>query len=111
AKALDKVSTNSATMDLANCISEMITLSLEDIAEYWKVAGEISYTLNTDYDPNSLDYQMVQSIGALYEQGLIDKEEAQHKLKEGEIIRADRDLDEMNKNISNEADGLDKDAE
>ncbi len=111
AKALDKVSTNSTTMDLANCISEMITLSLEDIAEYWKVTGEISYTLNTDYDPNSLDYQMVQTIGGLFETDLIDREEAQNNLKEAGIIRADRDLDEMNKNISNEADGLDKDAE
>ncbi len=111
AKALDKVSTNSTTMDLARCISEMITLSLEDIAEYWRVTGEISYTLNTDYDPNSLDYQMVQTIGGLYDQGLLDKEEVQHKLKEGEIIRADRDLAEMNKNISNEADGLPSNAE
>ncbi len=106
AKRLDKVSSNSTTIDLANTVSKMITQTLRDIAEIWKVSGEVSYSLNTDYDPTRLDYQMITSIGDIYERGLIDKEEAQHNLKKGEIIRADRDLNEMNKNIDNEEQGL-----
>jgi len=106
AKALDKVSSNSTTVDLANTISKMVTQTLKDIADIWNVSGDISYTLNTDYDPTRLDYQMIAAIGDIYDRGLIDKEEAQHNLTQGEIIRADRDLNEMNKNIDNEAQGL-----
>ncbi len=108
AKRLDKVSTNSTTIDLANTVSRMITETLQDIAEIWTVSGEISYTLNTDYDPTRLDYQMITAIGDIWDRGLIDKEEAQHSLKQGEVIRHDRDLDEMNKNIDSEESGLSK---
>ena len=106
AKRLDKVSSNSTTIDLANCVSDMISETLQDISDIWGTGEEVSYRLNTDYDPSHLDYQMIAAIGDIWERGLIDKEEAQYNLKQGEVIRADRDIEEMNKNIDSEEGGL-----
>ncbi len=112
AKRLDKVSSNSTTADTANTVSRMITGAIKIIADIRGIDGkEISYPLNTDYDPTSLNYQMVTAIGDLHDRGLIDKEEAQHQLKKGELIRHDRDLEEMNKNIDSEESGLGANAE
>ena len=106
AKALDKVSTNSTTIDVANTISAAITSSIQDIADLLGVSGDISYKLNTDYDPSGMSGQDLTAYVSAWHMGAFDKAELDHKLQRGEVIRADTDLKVMNKNIDNEQNGL-----
>ena len=107
AKRIDKIGTDSVTVDLAVTVSEAVTRTMKTIADISGVTEDVSYMLNTDYDPSTLDAQTIAAIGNLNNlQGLIDKEEAQHNLQKGGLIRADRDLAEMNKNIDRENNGL-----
>lgn len=63
---------------------------------------EVKVRLNTDYDVSTMNSSQITALVALWQSGGIAKSDLFNNLKEGEILSADRKLDEMNAEIDEE---------
>lgn len=97
---------NSVLANFANSLSDTFSKLLRIYLE-WSTGTQISQddvrvTINTDYDVATMSPAELTSLVALWQNGGIAKSDMQKKLKEGEILDADRNLDEMNAEIEEE---------
>lgn len=63
---------------------------------------DISVSINTDYDVSTMNSQQITALVSLWQNGGIAKRDLFDNLKEGEILSANRDFDEMNSEIDEE---------
>lgn len=63
---------------------------------------EVKVKINTDYDVSTMNSAQITALVALWQSGGIAKSDLFNNLKEGEILSADRKLDEMNAEIDEE---------
>lgn len=63
---------------------------------------EVKVKINTDYDVSTMNSAQITALVALWQSGGIAKSDLFDNLKEGEILSADRKLDEMNAEIDEE---------
>ena len=97
---------NSVLASFANNISQIFSRHLRIYLE-WSTGQEIaqedvSVKINTDYDVSTMSPTELTALVALWQNGGIAKSDLFRNLKEGEILDADRNLDEMNAEIDEE---------
>ena len=97
---------NSVLADIATVLSEIFSKLLWFYLT-WSSGldikrSEVSVSFNTDYDVSFMSPTELTALVALWQNGGIAKSDLFLNLKEGEIIKADRDLDEMNAEIEEE---------
>lgn len=97
---------NSVLASFANNMSQIFSRLLRIYLE-WSTGTEIapedvSVQINTDYDVANMSATELTALVALWQSGGIAKSDLFQNLKEGEILDADRNLDEMNAEIDEE---------
>lgn len=97
---------NSVLAEIAVNLSEVFKKLLKIYLE-WSTGSEIAddeldVSLNTDYDVATMSSSEITALVSLWQQGGIAKRDLFDNLKEGEIIAANRDFDEMNSEIDEE---------
>ena len=80
---------NSVLSSISYSASAALTKMLQWLAEWSRVSGDISVTLNTDFAPQQMDAQMFQQLTQAYLSGAISYSEYFANLKDGEVIRAE----------------------
>jgi len=83
---------------IANSISGAITKGLQIAGKWVNVPDneieDILYKLNTDYLPNTMNFQMLQALLQSWQSGVLTDPDIFMLLKKGELIRADKTFDE-----------------
>ena len=97
---------NSVLASFANNMSQIFSRLLKIYLE-WSTGQvldqeDVRVQINTDYDVVNMSAQELTALVALWQSGGIAKSDLFRNLKEGEIIDADRNLDEMNAEIEEE---------
>lgn len=97
---------NSVLAEFAITLSKIFTKLLKIYLE-WSLGAEfaddeIKVVFNTDYEVSTMDPSQLTALVALWQSGGIAKSDLFKNLKEGEILSADRKLDEMNSEIDEE---------
>ena len=64
--------------------------------------SDVDVQFNTDYEVSTMNSAQLTALVALWQSGGIAKRDLFNNLKEGEIVRANRDFDEMNSEIDEE---------
>ena len=90
AKSLDKVAQNSTTANIAITISEAYIKALNFAARWLGAAEDTVYQLNTDYNPSTMNPQLLTSLMMAEQSGQISYETFWENLKRGEIANSDR---------------------
>lgn len=97
---------NSVLASFANNMSKIFSKALryylmlttgQDIPQ-----DDVSVKINTDYDVSTMSPAELTALVSLWQSGGIAKSDLFRNLKEGEILDADRDIDEMNAEIEEE---------
>lgn len=97
---------NSVLASFANNMSQIFSRLLRIYLE-WSTGTEIKQEdvkvqINTDFDVATMSATELTALVALWQSGGIAKSDLFRNLKEGEILDADRNLDEMNAEIDEE---------
>ena len=97
---------NSVLASFANNMSQIFSRLLRIYLE-WSTGADIKQEdvkvqINTDFDVSTMSAQELTTLVALWQSGGIAKSDLFKNLKEGEILDADRNLDEMNAEIDEE---------
>ena len=97
---------NSVLASFANNMSQIFSRLLRIYLE-WSTGTDIPQenvrvTINTDYDISTMTAQELTALVSLWQSGGIAKSDLFRNLKEGEILDADRNIDEMNAEIDEE---------
>lgn len=94
AKGLDQVAQNSTTANVAITVSNAIQSLLTLANELMGGSGDVTYSLNTDYNPTSMNPQMLTALmGAVQMEGISPETFYENMLK-GEIANPDRTFEE-----------------
>ena len=105
---------NSVLASFANNMSQIFSRLLRIYLE-WSTGSEIDpesvkVKINTDFDVATMSATELTALVSLWQSGGIAKSDLFRNLKEGEILDADRQLDEMNAEIDEEQQALDEKA-
>ena len=97
---------NSVLASFANNMSQIFSRLLRIYLE-WSTGADIpqenvKVQINTDFDVSTMSAQELTTLVALWQSGGMAKSDLFRNLKEGEILDADRNLDEMNAEIEEE---------
>ena len=97
---------NSVLASFANNMSQIFSRLLRIYLE-WSTGSDIpqenvKVQINTDFDVSTMSAQELTTLVALWQSGGMAKSDLFRNLKEGEILDADRNLDEMNAEIDEE---------
>ena len=97
---------NSVLASFANNMSQIFSRLLRIYLE-WSTGSEIKaedvkVKINTDFDVATMSATELTALVSLWQSGGIAKSDLFRNLKEGEILDADRQLDEMNAEIDEE---------
>jgi len=90
---------------VAGAVSKGIKSALQLAAEWVNATEEITFTLNKDFMPTTMNAQLLQQLTASWQSGGISHQVYFEALKRGEIIRADLDLEEMKEDIDQDIPG------
>jgi len=83
---IDKSSETSILATMANNISAAITKSINIMLEWNGQAGNLTYQLNTDYDPSLFDAQLMTAINKSVEMRNMSRKTAVSNFKRGELL-------------------------
>ncbi len=108
AKSLDKVAQNSTTANVAITVSEAIKKALEFCALWVGSSEEVTYELNTDYNPTGMNAQSLTAIVGAYQASAISYDTLYDNLQRGEIAKPDRTAEEEKALIVNSGTGMDE---
>ncbi len=92
---------NSVLSSIAYSASAALSKMLQLLAEWSRISGEVSVSLNTDFAPQQMDAQMFQQLTQAYLSGAISYSEYFANLKEGEVIRAETTEEEELERLQN----------
>lgn len=99
---------NSVLASISYSASSALTKTIELLAEWARVSGEVSIRLNTDFAPQQMDAQMFQQLTQAYLTGAISYSEYFANLKDGEVIRAETTEEEEFERLQNREPVLDE---
>jgi hypothetical protein len=106
AKSLDQVAQNSTTANVAITVSEAITKAIKFAAAWMGVSDDITYELNTDYNPVGMSAQDLTALLAAWQSGAISYDTFYDNLQRGEIASTDRTAEEEQSLITNANNGM-----
>lgn len=92
----------SVLSSLAQSAGESIEKALRFMAEWGGFTGEVSFKLNNDFLAIPMSAQQLTALFSVYQGGGMAFADLLHNLKRGEIIREDRDEDEIRSDIETE---------
>ena len=88
--------------NMSKTFSKLLRIYLEWTTGTQIPQDQVSVKINTDYDVSTMSPSELTALVSLWQTGGIAKSDLFKNLKEGEIIDADRNLDEMNAEIEEE---------
>lgn len=88
--------------DMSKVFSKLLKIYLEWTTGKNIPQEQVSVQINTDYDVSSMSPAELTALVSLWQTGGIAKSDLFRNLKEGEILDASRDFDEMNAEIEEE---------
>ena len=88
--------------NMSKTFSKLLRIYLEWTTGTQIPQDQVSVKINTDYDVSTMSPAELTALVSLWQTGGIAKSDLFKNLKEGEIIDADRNLDEMNAEIEEE---------
>ena len=94
AKGLDKVSQSSSTANIAITVSKALTLAINFVSKQMNGTEDTEYLLNTDYNPTGVDAQTLSAVFAVHLAGKMPTEDFFTFLQKGELINAEKTLEE-----------------
>lgn len=94
AASIHRAGENSVLTSISNSASAALTKMLQWLAKWSGVDGEVSITLNSDFLPMGMDPQMLAELTKALQGGLISFDTYFWNLQQGEIIQAERTLEE-----------------
>lgn len=97
---------NSVLSTIAKRAGGMLTVAMIIMAEWQRVSGEIKITLNTDFTPEGITPQLFAELTKAYLAGTISYETYFANLQQGEVISADRDIEDERLSIQEGGQGL-----
>ena len=100
AAAIHRAGENAVLSDLSNSISIAFTKALNILADWVKVVGPVSYSLNNNFYPTPMSSQMLTSLTATLVAGKISNQEFFDSLIAGDVIRPDKEYDDHIKEIA-----------
>ena len=106
AKSLDQVAQNSTTADVARTVSEAYTKAMNFCARWLNAPEEVIYELNTDYNPKSMDAQMLTALIAGWQGNAISYDTFYENLQRGEIASTKRTVEEEKAMIVTDSTGM-----
>lgn len=89
----------SVLMSVAMTISSGITKILQIISEWENVSGDIVYNLNTDYNLNTMDAQLLAQLMAGVQGGTIPASVLFYNMQQGELIEEGMEYEEFQAGI------------
>lgn len=89
----------SVLMNIATNISSGVTKILEIIAEWEGIKQSVIYNLNTDYNLNTMDAQLLAQLMAGVQGGTIPAKVLFYNMQQGELIEEGMDLEEFQAGI------------
>lgn len=99
ALAIRRGGENSALAKVADSVSRSMVLVLETLAEWEGIAGDISYSLNTDYLPKGIGANELTALMAAWQNGGLSSPELFDRLRAGGVIRDDKTYEEHEREI------------
>lgn len=108
ALAIRRGGEHSALAKVADSVSRSMVLVLETLAEWEGIDGDISYSLNVDYLPQSVGAQELIALMQAWQGGAISAMELFDLLRKGGVIRDDKEYEEHERELSEEAGFLDQ---
>ena len=88
--------------NMSQIFSKLLRIYLEWTTGQEIPQEEVKVQINTDYDVSTMSPAELTALVSLWQSGGIAKSDLFKNLKEGEILDADRNLDEMNSEIDEE---------
>lgn len=88
--------------NMSKTFSKLLRIYLEWTTGQEIPQNEVKVQINTDYDVSTMSPTELTALVSLWQSGGIAKSDLFRNLKEGEILDADRNLDEMNAEIDEE---------
>ena len=93
--AIHRAGENSVLASLANAVSKGIENALKLMAKWaGDETSEISYRLNTDYQPVAMSFQDLTATVSAWQAGALSETELFEALQAGEVIRDDKTFDD-----------------
>jgi hypothetical protein len=86
-------SENSVLGDLVHNLSEALYKSIEWVAEFMGVTGEIEFYLNDEFYDKSVDPQLIMSMVTLLDREIIGEEDIFERLKSAGLVEPERTLE------------------
>lgn len=96
---IDSSGEGSSLTSIANSASAGIKKALQIMADWEAVNGEISFELNTDFLPDTIDPAMLKELMAHHQAGLISYETYFDNLKRGELVDQSATADDEQEKI------------
>lgn len=94
AKSLDQVAQNSTTANVAINVSEAYTKAINFCSRWMGGAEDTVFELNTDYNPESMNPQLLTALMMGVQNGDISKQTFYENLQRGEIANPERTFEE-----------------
>jgi len=91
---------NSILSDISKTVSDALNIALE-IMGNWLNVEPATIQLNTDFIPQAMSYNMLQSLMMAWQQGGISHQTLFENLKRGEVIDSQKEFDEEIDEIQN----------
>lgn len=85
---------HSAIAKIADSVSHSMAAVLRIMADWAGIAGDISYSLNTDYLPPNISPQEIAALVGAWQQGALTTPELFDRFKQGGIVRDDMTYEE-----------------
>jgi hypothetical protein len=102
--AMRSAGQNASLISTADTVSRGITRVLEIMAEWYNTSGEVTYSLNTDYNLTQISPQLLKEIIAGNTLGKIPLVVLYNSLKDGELLTEDiKSFEEFKEALENEA--------
>ena len=106
AKSLDKVAQNSTTSDVAITVSEALTKAVNFASKWMGGTEDTEYSLNTDYNPTSINPQLLTAVLAAQQSGKLPLTDFITFMQKGELIGADKTIEDIMAELSLETSGM-----
>ena len=106
AKSLDKVAQNSTTSDVAITVSSAITKAANFASKWMGGTEDTEYSLNTDYNPTGVNPQLLTAVFAVQQAGKLPMEDFITFMQKGELIGADKTIEQVISELALESSGM-----
>lgn len=107
AKSLDQVAQNSTTAMVANAVSNAYKRAIQFCALWLGSSEEVTFALNTDYNPTGLSPQAQLALFTQMQGGAISYQTYFQALQRGEVIQGDVKMEEEQARIAADNIGMD----